>query len=135
MQSRAALSRQQGAATATPDRTDQSDILSLCDDNLVYSCHLFDGITAGLLSPFHYYGIPFHFFLALLGLLTIAARKGVLQPFHVAWGLTLLGFFFVIMLTGNVRPRFRFVFEPFWFLYTAILVESLWLGGKRLLRK
>ncbi|MFN5101043.1 MAG: DUF3427 domain-containing protein [Burkholderiaceae bacterium] len=43
--------------TATPDRTDQSDILSLCDDNLVYSCHLFDGITAGLLSPFHYYGI------------------------------------------------------------------------------
>ena len=31
--------------TATPDRTDQSDILSLCDDNLVYSCHLFDGIT------------------------------------------------------------------------------------------
>lgn len=43
--------------TATPDRTDQSDILSLCDDNLVYSCNLFDGITAGLLSPFHYYGI------------------------------------------------------------------------------
>jgi superfamily II DNA or RNA helicase/HKD family nuclease/SOS-response transcriptional repressor LexA len=43
--------------TATPDRTDQSDILSLCDDNLVYECHLFDGITAGLLAPFHYYGI------------------------------------------------------------------------------
>ena len=43
--------------TATPDRTDQSDILSLCDDNLVYSCHLFDGIQAGLLAPFHYYGI------------------------------------------------------------------------------
>ena len=43
--------------TATPDRTDQSDILSLCDDNLVYSCHLFAGIQAGLLSPFHYHGI------------------------------------------------------------------------------
>jgi hypothetical protein len=43
--------------TATPDRTDQSDILSLCDDNLVYSCHLFEGIQAGLLAPFHYYGI------------------------------------------------------------------------------
>jgi superfamily II DNA or RNA helicase/SAM-dependent methyltransferase len=43
--------------TATPDRTDQSDILSLCDDNLVYSCHLFDGISAGLLAPFHYFGI------------------------------------------------------------------------------
>jgi len=43
--------------TATPDRTDRSDILSLCDDNLVYSCGLFDGVTAGLLAPFHYFGI------------------------------------------------------------------------------
>ena len=43
--------------TATPDRTDQSDILSLCDDNLVYSCNLFAGVTAGLLAPFHYFGI------------------------------------------------------------------------------
>lgn len=43
--------------TATPDRTDQSDILSLCDDNLVLTCTLFEGITAGFLSPFHYYGI------------------------------------------------------------------------------
>jgi len=43
--------------TATPDRTDQSDILSLCDDNLVYTCHVFAGIQAGLLAPFHYYGI------------------------------------------------------------------------------
>ena len=43
--------------TATPDRTDQSDILSLCDDNLVFECHLFDGISAGLLAPFHYFGI------------------------------------------------------------------------------
>lgn len=43
--------------TATPDRTDQSDILSLCDDNLVYSNDLFDGIQSRLLSPFHYYGI------------------------------------------------------------------------------
>lgn len=43
--------------TATPDRTDQSDILSLCDDNLVFVTNLFDGITSGLLAPFHYYGI------------------------------------------------------------------------------
>lgn len=43
--------------TATPDRTDQSDILSLCDDNLVFTTNLFDGIQAGLLAPFHYYGI------------------------------------------------------------------------------
>jgi len=43
--------------TATPERTDQSDILSLCDDNLVYSRYLFDGIGLGLLCPFHYFGI------------------------------------------------------------------------------
>jgi len=43
--------------TATPDRTDQSDILHLCDDNLVYSNDIFDGINAKLLCPFQYYGI------------------------------------------------------------------------------
>ena len=43
--------------TATPQRTDQSDILSLCDDNLVFDRNLFAGIKAGLLAPFHYYGI------------------------------------------------------------------------------
>ncbi|WP_198949699.1 DEAD/DEAH box helicase family protein [Synechococcus sp. 1G10] len=43
--------------TATPDRTDQSDILSFCDDNLVFSCNLFSGINADLLAPFHYFGI------------------------------------------------------------------------------
>lgn len=43
--------------TATPDRTDQSDILSFCDDNLVFSCGLFEGIDQRLLAPFHYYGI------------------------------------------------------------------------------
>ena len=43
--------------TATPNRTDQSDILSLCDDNLVFNTHLFTAIRAGLLAPFHYYGL------------------------------------------------------------------------------
>lgn len=43
--------------TATPERTDQSDILSFCDDNLVFTCGLFDGIGQELLAPFHYYGI------------------------------------------------------------------------------
>ncbi|MCW8906667.1 MAG: DEAD/DEAH box helicase family protein, partial [Sedimenticola sp.] len=43
--------------TATPERTDQSDILTLCDDNLVFTSDLFRGIESKLLSPFHYYGI------------------------------------------------------------------------------
>ncbi len=43
--------------TATPDRTDQSDILTLCDDNLVFSRDIFMGVSTGALVPFHYYGI------------------------------------------------------------------------------
>lgn len=43
--------------TATPDRTDRSDILSLCDDNLVYEHPLFEGVRDRFLVPFHYYGI------------------------------------------------------------------------------
>lgn len=43
--------------TATPDRTDQSDILSLCDGNLVFTRDLFTGIHSQLLAPFHYYGV------------------------------------------------------------------------------
>lgn len=43
--------------TATPDRTDNADILALCDDNLVYESDLFCGVTERLLVPFHYYGI------------------------------------------------------------------------------
>jgi len=43
--------------TATPDRTDQSDILSLCDDNLVYIRDLFFGINSKILSPFSYFGV------------------------------------------------------------------------------
>lgn len=44
--------------TATPDRTDGGDLLGLCQENLVYRCDLFEGIRRGLLSPFHYYGVP-----------------------------------------------------------------------------
>lgn len=43
--------------TATPERTDQVDILALCDNNLVYRRDMFEGISTGLLCPFTYYGI------------------------------------------------------------------------------
>lgn len=70
-------------------------------------------------------GVPLYFVLGGVGLLATMLRRGKEQRFHVAWGLTLLGFFLVIMLTANVRPRFRLVFEPFWFLYIALLLESV----------
>tara|TARA_R110001583_G_C5658267_1_gene409398 strand:- start:114 stop:3428 length:3315 start_codon:yes stop_codon:yes gene_type:complete len=43
--------------TATPERTDQSDIYSLCDDNLVFEYGLFKGIESEVLCPFDYRGI------------------------------------------------------------------------------
>ena len=43
--------------TATPNRTDGSDILKLCDNNLIYQQDLFDGVKAQVLCPFTYFGI------------------------------------------------------------------------------
>lgn len=43
--------------TATPDRTDQSDILALCGDNVVFNKNLFFGVEHGYLCPFTYFGI------------------------------------------------------------------------------
>ena len=82
---------------------------------------------------YDYPGIPLYFLLAAVGLVAVALRRGVLQPFHVAWAITMFCFFFVIMLTANVRPRFRFVFEPFWFIYIGLLLESIALLFLRLL--
>lgn len=43
--------------TATPERTDQADILSLCDNNQVFECHLADAIAQHFLVPLTYHGI------------------------------------------------------------------------------
>ncbi|MGL5294226.1 MAG: DEAD/DEAH box helicase family protein [Aeromonas sp.] len=43
--------------TATPDRTDQADILALCDGNLIFERNLADAIDAHLLVPLRYHGI------------------------------------------------------------------------------
>ena len=43
--------------TATPERMDGADLLGLCQENLVYEAGVTDGIRAGLLCPFQYYGV------------------------------------------------------------------------------
>lgn len=43
--------------TATPDRTDGADILTLCGENVIYRCDLLEGIRRLLLAPFRYFGI------------------------------------------------------------------------------
>jgi len=43
--------------TATPDRTDEADVLGLFDDHLPYRADLADGISRRLLVPFAYEGV------------------------------------------------------------------------------
>ncbi len=43
--------------TATPERTDGSDIFGLFDHNIAYEIRLDGAMKAGLLSEFHYFGI------------------------------------------------------------------------------
>jgi superfamily II DNA or RNA helicase/diadenosine tetraphosphate (Ap4A) HIT family hydrolase len=44
--------------TATPERTDGGDLLSLCGGNLVFRCDLVRGIREELLAAFRYFGVP-----------------------------------------------------------------------------
>lgn len=71
------------------------------------------------------YGIPFFFLLPPLGVIAMMFRRGRLRLFHIAWGLALLAFFYTIILTASAKPRFRFVFEPFWLIYLGLLLDSL----------
>lgn len=73
--------------TATPDRTDNANILSLCDDNLVYESSLFVGVSRKLLVPFHYYGI----FDDDVDYQSIPWRNGRFDPEQLAHRLATLG--------------------------------------------
>ncbi len=44
--------------TATPDRGDGADLLALCQGNLVFQRGIAEGIGAGQLCPFRYFGVP-----------------------------------------------------------------------------
>ena len=44
--------------TATPERMDGGDLLSLCQENLVFEASVSEGVSAGLLCAFQYFGVP-----------------------------------------------------------------------------
>jgi superfamily II DNA or RNA helicase/HKD family nuclease len=44
--------------TATPERMDGGDLLSLCQENLVFEASVPYGVSAGLLCAFQYFGVP-----------------------------------------------------------------------------
>jgi hypothetical protein len=67
---------------------------------------------------------------ALLGLVALAARDRPLG-FHQLWGAFLIGLWLLIMVTANIRARFRVPFEPLWTLYALALLDSLFILAAR----
>lgn len=76
--------------------------------------------------------LSYLFTAAVLGMLVSLVRPGPLWRFHVPWLLTLGGVWFVVMLTGVVNARYRFVFEPFAILYALLCLDYLWIGMETL---
>jgi hypothetical protein len=75
-------------------------------------------------------GFPLFYLSGLAGMAVAIVRPGPMQKVHFAW-LTALGFTAaVVMLTGVVNPRYRFVFEPFVLLYIFVLADAL-CGSRR----
>jgi hypothetical protein len=70
-------------------------------------------------------GLPAFFILAAAGMLASICRPGPLRRLHIAWVVTLGFVFMVVMLTGVMNPRYRFVFEPFCLLYIFVLLDAL----------
>jgi hypothetical protein len=70
-------------------------------------------------------GIPLFFVLAGAGMIAGIARPGPLMRLHLAWVATLAFLFMVVMLTGVMNSRYRFVFEPFCLLYIFNLLDKV----------
>jgi len=68
-------------------------------------------------------GLPAFFILSAAGMLASICRPGPLRRLHIAWVLTLGFVFMVVMLTGVMNSRYRFVFEPFCLLYIFTLMD------------
>ena len=70
-------------------------------------------------------GFPLFYLLGAAGMAAGVARPGALRKFHAAWVATLVFAGAVVMLTGVVNPRYRFVFEPFVLVYLFVLADCL----------
>jgi hypothetical protein len=70
-------------------------------------------------------GVPLFYVLGLAGMVAALLRGGPMRKFHIAWLITLAFTGSVVMLTGVVNPRYRFVFEPFALLYVFVLADFL----------
>jgi hypothetical protein len=70
-------------------------------------------------------GIPYFYFLALLGMAVTFFRPAPFQWVHIAWIATMLGGLYVASMIGVTNARYRFPAEIFFILYFALLIEAL----------
>lgn len=78
-------------------------------------------------------GLPLYMFVAFAGFFLLMARQP--RPFHVAWWLAIMGMYVVVLLTANIRPRFRLFLEPFWVFGMMALADTAIHGGRLLLER
>ena len=70
-------------------------------------------------------GVPWLYACALIGAICLILRERPAFGLQLLWFLTLCFLFVALMVTGNVRARYRIIFEPFWFIYLLALFDTL----------
>jgi hypothetical protein len=69
-------------------------------------------------------GLPWLYTFAVFGMLALALRDPRPLNVHQLWGLFLIGLWLLIMVTANIRARFRVLFEPLWIIYAFAMLDS-----------
>jgi hypothetical protein len=69
-------------------------------------------------------GLPWLYACAVIGAICLILRERPILGFHLIWFLFLCLLFIVLMVTANIRARFRVTFEPFWYIYFFALLDS-----------
>lgn len=70
-------------------------------------------------------GLPVFYVFALLGAVAALGLPGHFRVMHWAFLPVLAGVWFTVTLTGAIMPRYRFVLEPFWWLYFFFFVDAV----------
>ncbi len=78
-------------------------------------------------------GMPYFYFLALLGMTVTFFRPARFQWVHIGWIATMLGGLYVASMIGVTNARYRFTCEIFFVLYFCLLIEAVgrWWKSRR----
>jgi hypothetical protein len=79
-------------------------------------------------------GLPWFYPLALLGMLAAMLWPDPARRVHLAWAPVMLAVWYAATFVGVTNARYRFAYEPFCFLYVALLadlVARIWAKSPR----